>query len=319
MTKNLKFFLFSLLLAFSFGWGLNIFEKGINDFFYLERTSTAFSAQNFIHKEPVRRAGAEKLEIEAGAAITYWTNPSGSKSKILFEKNTDQKLPIASLTKLFSAYVVLEYYNLEDEIQISREAAEQPGMEAGRFKVGEKFLVKDLLYPLLMESNNTAALALANFVGEKGFVELMNLEAENLGLKNTFFVNSTGLDPDPGEEEFFNYSTVEDLANFGVRLIQNKKQLPLDRFWKILALQEYNLFSPDGVFHHRVTSTNELLGQNSQIVGGKTGWTPLAGGCLFLVLKMPRNRGYLINVILNSPDRFGEMKKLIGWIKKSYR
>jgi D-alanyl-D-alanine carboxypeptidase len=318
MTKNLKLFLFSLLLAFSFSWGLNIFEKGINDFFYLERTGTAFSARNFIHKEPVRRGGVENFEIEAEAAISYWINPSGNKSKILFEKNIDRRLPIASLTKLFSAYVILEHYNLEDEIQISREAAEQPGIGAGEFKVGENFLVKDLLYPLLMESNNSAALALADLIGEAGFVELMNLEAKNLGLKNTFFVNSTGLDPDPGEE-LFNYSTVRDLADFGIRLIQNKELSPLDRFWEILTLQEYNLFSPEGVFHHRVTSTNELLGQNSQIVGGKTGWTPLAGGCLFLVLKMPQNRGYLINVILNSPDRFGEMKKLIEWTRKAYR
>ncbi len=174
-----------------------------------------------------------------------------------------------------------------------------------------------LLYPLLMESSNDAAFALANdYPGmtERGFVELMGWEAERLGLDNTFFDNPTGLDPEESGTKM-NYSTVADL----VKLTKELLNKPL--VWKILSTQRYSLYGPE------LVNTNELLFDDSvdwrdRIVGGKTGYTGEADGCIILVMKAPKNQGYLINVILGAngtQDRFGEMKKLVDWVETAYK
>ncbi len=161
----------------------------------------------------------------------------------------------------------------------------------------------ELLYPLLIESNNDAAIILAGIIGEEAFVDLMNLEAKNLGLNNTYFANPTGLDPDFIADPI-NYSTVRDLAKFA-RYLTTEKPL----IWDISTIPEFG----------NATNTNELLGKISGIIGGKTGETPRAGECFLLVVGAPKNKGYVINVILNSKNHFEEMEKLIGWVKYAYK
>jgi D-alanyl-D-alanine carboxypeptidase len=265
--------------------------------------------------KPFHSRQAEDLKVGAEAAISIFFDPSQGRKKILFEKEANKKLPIASLTKLMTANIVLENYDLSQEIEISKAAVSQES-EFGNLKIGEKFLVKDLMYPLLMESSNDAAYALAELYGVESFIELMNSKAQDLGLFDTSFVNPTGLDPD-SLNELGNYSTVQDLARLSENLLLEK---PL--IWEILAMPQFDLYSPDGVFHHKLLNTNELLRQDGwagKIIGGKTGWTPKAKGCLVLVIKAPNSSSYLINVILESEDRFGEMKKLVDWVNIAYK
>jgi len=110
---------------------------------------------------------------------------------------------------MMTAVIVLENYSLEDQIAISKKAIDTFGI-AGEFKEGEIFSVKDLLYILLVESSNDAAEALAEKIGRENFVSLMNQKAQKLGMENTVFLNPSGLDFDPKEE---NQSTARDLKS----------------------------------------------------------------------------------------------------------
>ena len=315
MSIKFKIFLITFVLSLPFWWGMNLLEKNLKDFFFWQKISQnpqIFTAQIAMEEKleslkPFRNREVENLEIEAKSTASVFINDNGGK-RILFEKEIDKKLPIASLTKLMTAFVVLENYDLSKEIKISKEAIEQEE-DFGKLKLGKVFKVEYLLYPLLMESSNDAAFSLANDydgMTEEKFIELMNLKAQQINLENTFFINSSGLDLDEPERKT-NYSTVNDL------IILTKELLKKPLIWEILSTSEFNSYGP------ALNNTNELLGEIPEIIGGKTGYTEKSGGCFLLVLKAPKNKGYLINVILGSNDRFGEMRKLIDWTYKTYR
>lgn len=315
MTRGLKIVLSTFILSLPFWWGMNLLEKNLNDFFFwykISQNPQIFTAQLALEEKlremkPIRNKEIPDLEIEAKSAISVLVNEE-SEEEVLFEKEGNQKLPIASLTKLMTAKIIVENYDLNSVTEISEKAAKLPGNGFQRLKAGERFYVKDLLYLILMESNNAAALSLAEIIGEEKFLEIMNLEAKNLGLENSHFSNPTGLD-DPEL-----YSTTKDLVKLTVSLLKENNFI-----WEVLLANEFDLYSLDGNFVYTITNTNELLEKIPLIVGGKTGETPEAGGCLLLVTKAPKSQGYLINIILNSENRFSEMEKLINWVKTSYK
>jgi D-alanyl-D-alanine carboxypeptidase len=325
MSKNIKIFLPCLILSVFFWWGINILEKGLEDFFYtreLEKNPLILTAQisSFIFpdiQKPIINQEIPDLKISAKSAISVFVDSQG-KDLILFQKNESEKLPIASLTKLMTALVVLDIHQLSDEVKISKEAVEQEGEEI-ELKVGEILSVRELLEIMLIASSNDAAYALATpnvereRMGEESFVDLMNLEAYyNIGLKpeNTHFINPTGLDPkDPFQDT--NYSTVKDLVELVKYLIKYQPEI-----LGILSQKESGTFNNTSSF--LLENTNKLLGEIEGIVGGKTGYTKRAGGCLVLILEGPRKNSYFINVILSSEDRFEEMKQLINWTKESF-
>jgi len=145
--------------------------------------------------------------LSARSAISIVAN---GKDTIVYELNKDRIVPIASLTKLMTAYVVLDNYLLNDVIVITQEAVDVPEI-SGTLTAGEQIKVKDLLYSMLVESSNDAAFALANDyngISEEEFVSLMNLKAQEIGLENTYFINPTGLDVVDGS----NYSSAKDLV-----------------------------------------------------------------------------------------------------------
>lgn len=258
---------------------------------------TASLNSNFI---PIRNWSIKEFDIQAKAAAVF--DPSGEK--FLYQKNIKEKLPIASLTKIITAIVTLENLRLDDIITISKKAVMTEG-ENGRLIIGEKLSVRDLLYIMLMESSNDAAVALANATNND-FVTLMNKKIEDLGLKNTHFVDPAGISK-------WNYSTAFDLA----RLAKYSFDKPL--MWQILGTQETKIYSQDGKIDHHLTNTNELLGEISEIIGGKTGFTSEAGGCMLTMVKIPNKPGeYLITIILGSENRELETKKLIEWTQKAY-
>jgi len=320
MTTRLKIFLTALVLSLPFWWGINLLEKNLSDFFYLQEVSKnpqIFAAQINLQEHiknlrPLRDKNVPDLEIIAKSGLSVLIKNDGEE-KILFEKDVDQKLPIASLSKLMTTLVVLDNYDLSKEIKISKEAVAQEE-DFGKLEIGRVYAVNYLLYPLLMESSNDAAFSLASdydgMTFEK-FVELMNSTARKLGFNNTSFVNPSGLDPEENEPQTrINYSTVRDLAELTKGLL-NK---PL--IWEILSTPKYSFYGPE------LTNTNELLGEIPGIVGGKTGYTDTAGGCMVLVTKAPGEKGILVNVILGSDGgngRFGEMKKLVNWLNTAYK
>ena len=301
MSKGLKFFFIAFLASFFGVFALNIFQENLENSFYAQ---ISHPFQQIYEVKIPEKPQKPNLDLQVKAAISVLVDSQGGK-RVLFKKNSDERLPVASLTKLMTANIVLENYDLSREIKISEEAVAQNG-EAGKLTAGKIFSVEYLLYPLLMESSNDAAYALTNDyneITEEKFIELMNLKAEGLGLENTYFVNPTGLDPEQPDHSI-NYSTTEDLVKLTKYLLKKSS------IWEILTTQKFSLYGPE------LINTNELLGKIPNIVGGKTGFTDQAGGCMLLVLKNEKGN-YLINVILDtgSPEaRFEEMEKLIEWL-----
>jgi len=318
--KKLKIFLITFILSLPFWWGINILTNNLENFWYWQEIANnpqILAAQ--INQQTMETKARElkikktqterlaNLEIEANAVISVEIDRQGNE-KILFEKNSQQPLPIASLTKLMTANIVVEYFDLNQPIKISPQAIQQPE-DFGKLEPGQVLTVKNLLYVLLIESSNDAAFALTETMGREGFVGLMNSESKDLGLKNTYFGNPTGLNFD--NEDLNNYSSAKDLMKLTKYLLEKR---PLLR--EIFGLREYDLYLANGRYHHKLLTTNELLKEPSiwqnRIIGGKTGETHRAGDCLLLVLDTPN--GFLINVILGTEDRVKEMKKLLNAI-----
>jgi len=313
-----KILLISLVLSLPFWWGMNVLAENLQDSWFEEelyrslRISRRQTKELKLEKELQQRFKA--LEINAKAAILIKINENGDK-RILFEKNSQKPLAIASLTKLMTALVVFdldEVYAESQPVKITKEAVEQEGQSKyGELKIGESLSVKNLLHIALIESSNDAAFALTEPIGKQGFVELMNLYSKKIELENTYFVNPTGLEPD-GPEELKNVSTAKDIVKLAKYILINYPQI-----FEITTNQSYQVLNLDNTFHHFIPqNTNELLREIPEIIGGKTGWGIEAGGCLLLVLNNPEEEGsYFVSVILGAKDRFAEMRKLIDAIR----
>lgn len=318
---NLKYLWIPLIVSLPFWWGVNVFQKDLEDFFFWKLTEEDFEAFSAAVSPPVRlnvpiRDKTEpnlSPEVLSARAVFVLSSLADGGHKILFQKNPDQPMPIASLAKLMTAYVATESYNPGDDITVSKEAVAKEE-DFGQLKAGETLRVGDLLWILLMESSNDAAWALAEKMGVDNFVNQMNAEAMKLGMANSKFSNPAGVDPDSPEEPITK-STAQDLATFALHLLEQKPFL-----WKILGTQETDLYVRGGDFHHTLRSTtNGFISSIPRFVGAKTGFTPLAKQCLILVQENPRGNGYIIYVLLGSNDRFGEMKKLVEWTNTAWR
>ncbi len=268
------------------------------------------------HVLPLRdwRVGDINLKTESAISVDV----ESGLSKVLFKKDEDKQLPIASLTKLMTALVVLENYDLSKKVIISKLAMAQEG-DQGDLTLGQEMSIRNLLYITLMESSNKAAFALGEDMGTSKFVETMNANAKKMGLKNTHFQDDTGLDPK-------SYSSAKDVVVLSKYLFET---YPL--FREIINLKEYDLYLDDGTFHHHLVNTNKILGEND-IIGGKTGFTNNAKGCMMVIQHSPKptlsllnqnlqgdqERDYLITVVLGSEDRFAETQSILQWASSAY-
>lgn len=262
----------------------------------------AMSSQDNPNFLPIRNWDISEPETETKAALIF----DKEKNKILYQKNIDHVLPIASLTKLMTALIVLENIDINEIVFVSENAIAGYG-DYGDLEVKEKISVGNLLHALLMESSNDAAIALAEAFEEKedkNFVGLMNQKARELGLKNTFYTDPSGYEPT-------NVSTVEEI----VKLIEYSFNQPF--IWQILKTPSINLFSADMQINHYWVNTDKMLNRLPGVIGGKTGYTEEAEGCLFLVVEQADSR-YLISVVLGAQERFLETERLINWVKKAY-
>ncbi len=313
--KGLKFFLIGLSLSLSFFAVVNAGELKLEDFFFSQfylppNTFLAQALPGHLFKWP-----SAAFDIEAKSALVLKVESDGQQT-VLFDKNSSQVLPMASLTKLMTAVVSLENQPLSKEVKISPTSVSQEG-NSGNLKVGERIMVKELLKMALIESSNDAAEALSEVSGREEFVDLMNRKSEELGLRSTRFSTPTGLESEG------NFSTARDLANLMILILKNHPFI-----LEISAQPSVIILSENDRPHHRAFNTNELLtsfgqmshfsnasggNENLKIVGGKTGYTEEAGGCIILVTKN-RKGDYFINVILGADSqesRFSELEKLI--------
>lgn len=251
--------------------------------------------------KPIRNWGIKEPELSARSIYAI----DATSGKILLQKDSEKQRPIASLSKLVTALVILEKASLKDEILISQSAVETLG-DAGGLAPGQNLSVESLLYAMLLESSNDAAQALAESTsgGNGQFVNFMNQKVKKLGLKNTSFSDPSGLNPQ-------NLSTAEDLAKIAAEVIK----YPFLNY--VTTTKEAEIASPDGNYKHRLKNINTLLEKYPEIIAGKTGYTDEAGGCMIVVIKSPAG-GAVINIILGSQDRIADMDKLVEWEKEAF-
>lgn len=218
----------------------------------------------------------------------------------IFEKNPHQKFLPASTSKIITALVSLDIYQPDDVLTVKRAINE--GQTMG-LVVGERITMENLLYGILVQSGNDAAYALADNLGYKKFIQLINQKTEQLQMKNSHFSNPAGLD------ENNQYTTPFDLALASRELLKNKY------LRKIVATKEIIISDIDYKFFHKLANVNKLLGEVQGIGGLKTGYTEEAGENLVSFYK--NNNHQFIIVILKSLDRFEDTKKIVKWINEN--
>ncbi|MEK9159478.1 MAG: D-alanyl-D-alanine carboxypeptidase family protein [Patescibacteria group bacterium] len=284
--------LLSLLLASSltlgsFGAGS---EVAFNDKTLLSVSSVPVLQEEFVSPGSMTAQTILAVDLETQA--------------ILFEKNSMTRVPIASLTKLMTAALVLEENDPNAVVTVSSNAASATGSSMGIY-AGEQITVRNLLYGLLIVSGNDAALALAEFNAgsEKDFIAKMNTMADKLGLEDTHYKNANGLDNSGA------FSSARDLAALTTHLLKD------DSVREIVNQSSVTVSSETGD-QHELSNTNILIGELG-IKGFKTGTTPGAGECLIALAESPEGHE-ILTVILGSKSRFTDTKTLVDWIYRAY-
>lgn len=227
--------------------------------------------------------------------------------QILFNKDIDTKRPIASITKLMSALVVLETYDLDEVITVSRENIPEDLDWQLELVQGDKISVEDLLEAMIISSYNDAAYIIANaypYGGYNGFISRMNEIAKSLRMYNTSFSNPAGLDSE------YNYSTAKDLTNL-VSAVLNKSKI-LELASKMGSTVSWSSENTE-IQSKKIYSTNQLYSVNKYIQGLKTGNTNNAKQCFVGYFVYPNGKR-LITIVLGSEDRFTDTSILESYI-----
>jgi D-alanyl-D-alanine carboxypeptidase len=252
-------------------------------------------------------AKIDDIQIRAEAAYVW--DVVGQRA--LYQKNADEELPLASITKLMTALVAYELVPDDTLVTISSAAAAQ--QSGGSFKAGEIFPAKKLADFALISSYNSAAYTLASSVGKllgeddavTQFVAAMNIRADELNLKTLNFSNPTGLD----------ISTTKDGASGSAKEVSFLMEYILKNEPDILiptVTQSARLYNTVGDFHE-ANNTNNILTDIPNLLGSKTGYTDLAGGNLTIAFDSGFNRPIIITVLGSTwSERFSDVKKLIA-------
>lgn len=196
--------------------------------------------------------------------------------RVLFEKNGDEERAMASTTKIMTLIVTLESADLTDTVTISEYAARQPDVQLN-VNSGETYQLKDLLYSLMLESHNDAAVAIAEHVGGsvEGFAALMNQKAKDLGLMHTYFITPNGLDA--SNENGVHHTTAVELAKIMSYCITQSPER--EAFLEITRTPSYSFSNLEGGRSFTCNNHNAFLQMMTGALSGKTGFTADAGYC----------------------------------------
>ena len=242
-----------------------------------------------------------KAGVSAQSAIVI----EQSTGRVLYSKNSDAHLPMASTTKIMTAICAIENGNLEDEVPISAQAAVTEGSSM-YLQEGEKMKLKELLYGLMLSSGNDAAVAIAEyFGGNDKFVELMNKKTKEVGALDTNFANPNGLPDDS------HYSTAHDMARITAYGLKNPE------FAQIVSSKTYKVQGEGKAYPRQLTNHNKLLNMCKGCIGVKTGFTKAAGRCL--VSACERDGMTLICVTLNAPNDWSDHCNLYDDLFSQYK
>ncbi len=249
---------------------------------------------------PIKQEGQIAPVVAAKAALLVDV-PSGT---VLYAKDADKPLPIASLTKLMTAHLAVQRTKPTDIITVPETNVTEVESRSGLTK-GQQFTADDLLAATMIASANDAAMTLAVQTAGSfdAFVTEMNRETKRLGMTDSHFANPTGYDS--GDS----YASARDLAILARAVMQEP------RIRAVVASKERVIKAVDGT-EFKLQTTDELLGGYLPIAGLKTGTTDAAGECLVSVLQSGDRE--VLAIVLNSPSRFQENKSMLDWSLRSY-
>ena len=268
----------------------SILGEKSDDFFYSENL--------WLPQDIITLAGANSPQVTAEAVYVI----DITSDKVLYAKNIHERRPIASTVKIMTAAIALERAKPIEVFTVSENAA-HIGEDFMGATVGEKYTLTELLYGLLLPSGNDAAEALAEGVGGSrvGFVKMMNEKASLLGLRDTKFVNPSGLDGD-GEH----YSSAYDLA-----VIAHYAWVNFPLFREVVGTYDTVLPYSDNHKYLYLQNQTNLLTSYPGVKGIKPGYTPDAGLCLVTLAE--RGGHQVLGVVLGSTDRRGDMEMLLNY------
>lgn len=206
----------------------------------------------------------ENIQLNARAAVLI----DGKSDRVLYEKNGYDQMAMASTTKIMTCIIALENGDLDDIVTVSKYASTMPDVQL-RIREGEQYILRDLLYSLMLESHNDTAVAIAEHIGgsAEGFASMMNQKAKELGCKDTNFVTPNGLD---AEEH---YTTAVEIAIIASYAIKNQE------FVKIINAPNWTFQELTTKRDFMVSNKDKFLYMYDGAIGVKTGFTNNAGYC----------------------------------------
>lgn len=220
--------------------------------------------------------------------------------EIIFEKNKSTVYPIASVSKLITSLVSLDFLNQSTDTTVSRTALAAYGTQ-GALRLGEKFSIGNLLYPLILESSNDAAEVIAESYGRTNFIDNMNKKVTAIGMMSTSFKDPSGLSPG-------NVSTAEDLLRLAIHI----KDYKSDIF-------EISKLSKKTIGRHTWYNNSQMT-RKYGYVGGKSGYTPEAEKTIVAAFTLPLSEFGARNIgitFLQSDDRLGDVDKILAYVKEN--
>ena len=266
----------------------------------------------------------EENDLFARSAVLM----DADSGRILFEKNAQEKLPMASTTKIMTLIVTLENGNLDDLITVSDYAASMPDVQLN-IKSKEQYRLEDLLYSLMLESHNDSAVAIAESVGGsvEGFADLMNQKARDIGCYNTYFITPNGLDKTVDGRE--HSTTAADLAKIMSYCIRQSPQK--GKFLEITRTQQYRFTNKvkdesgkvsNGNRSFSCSNHNAFLSMMEGALSGKTGFTGNAGYCYVGALERD-NRTFVVALLAcgwpnNRSYKWSDTKEMMSYGLENY-
>jgi serine-type D-Ala-D-Ala carboxypeptidase (penicillin-binding protein 5/6) len=248
-----------------------------------------------------------KIIIGAQAGFLAKVDMQNNTLDVLYEKNATQILPIASISKLITAYSIIQTRKLTDTFKVTWQAVNGP-WPSRKFTVGDTYTLRELLEAMLVESNNDAARVVAAATGERKFVGTMNTAAAGLSLLQTTFYTSDGTDQQIASSTKINVSSAEDVARLIVQLYQKAPGI-----LQVTTLPRVEVSDVTGTKVFTAYSTNKLLSMFTDgftLLGGKTGTTNADVRHLVLLFKDMKGDMY-VAVILDAQDNFKDMETLL--------
>lgn len=264
----------------------------------------------------VHAASQEPDNLYAQSAVLM----DADSGRILFSKNGGQERAMASTTKIMTCIIALEYGKLDGEMAVSQNAASQPKVHLGVTE-GDKFLLRDLLYSLMLESHNDSAVIIAENIGKtvEGFADMMNAKAKELGCVSTYFITPNGLDAE--DTNGIHHTTAEELARIMKYCIMDSPQKEM--FLEITRTPSYQFTDCSGKKTYSCTNHNAFLQMMDGALSGKTGFTGEAGYCYIGSLERD-GRTFIVALLAcgwpnNKTYKWTDMKKLMNYALDNYQ